>query len=268
MSSPTVFEKGTSLDRMPKVIQYEKVWEIVFMAKNGNPILKHSSTLPLSLLDAGQDTKIYAVDAYYSRTCVPYTEWRGWKPAPPYAIWIHDIDFSGKKPRQIHQNLFMATKNSPDLIRKDGTPKYIFSDPQQKRLDFMEAEHFKRLIFEFHTVIYGKALRDIYDIDNISSARKSRVGFESSRQQLKAWSDDADSYITFFANNEPDRRHLQFPISWFDESFAADEKVVTLDFLTGSRIKSRNKETKFKKAATFETENTSKFTLKTIVFLK
>ena len=256
MSSPTVFEKGTSLDRMPKVIQYEKRWEIVFMGKNEKPILKHSSTLPFSLLDAGQDTKIYAVDAYYSRTCVPYTEWRGWN--RPYAVWIHDIDFSGG---QIRQTLFMTTKNSPDQIRKDGTPKYIFSDPQQKGLDFMEAEHLKRLIFEFHTVIYRKALRDIFDIDNISSARKSWVGFESSKQQLKAWSDDADSYITFFANNGPDHRHLQFPISWFDENFAADEKVVTLNFLTVGRIKSRNKETKLKKAATFETENTSKFIL-------
>jgi len=162
----------------------------------------------------------------------------------------------------------MTSKNSPDPIRLVGTPKYIFSDPQQKGLDSMEAEHLKSLIFDFHTVIYGKDLHDIYDIDNIISARNSWVGFESSKQQLKVWSDHEDSCITFFANNKPDRRHLQFPISWFDENFAADEKVVTLDFLTGSRIKARNKETKLKKAETFETENTSKFILRTAVLLE
>lgn len=35
---------------MPKVKQHEKWWEIVFEAKNGKPVLKHSSTEPFSPL--------------------------------------------------------------------------------------------------------------------------------------------------------------------------------------------------------------------------
>jgi len=57
MSSPTVFENGTSLDRMPIVTKHEKWWEIVFVANNGKPILKHSSTKLFSLLYTAKTLK-------------------------------------------------------------------------------------------------------------------------------------------------------------------------------------------------------------------
>jgi hypothetical protein len=196
------------------------------------------------------------VSGRYNQTCIPYTEWGGWM--RPLAVWIHDLDASGDIIRQ-KISILKASSGPKDF---KGTPRYVFLGPRDAPNKF-EAEYRKRLFFDFQSTIYGKILFDIFDIDSIKSTRR---GEESSKQQLKIWinyegAPATNSYITFFANNDNDRRHLKFQLSWFDlDDVFAEEREVKLDFLTKSKIKSREKrQAKLQKAATFETQDTSKF---------
>jgi hypothetical protein len=236
--------------------QHEKWWEIFFTDKHGKPVLQHNSTEPFSSTHVIATTLTMTVSGRYSQTCIPYTEWGGWM--RPLAVWIHDLDASGDIIRQ-KISILKASSGPKDF---EGTPRYIFLDPQDAP-DKFEAKDRKRLFFDFQSAIYGKTLFDIFDIDIIISRRRRE---ESSKQQLKIWIDyegasTTNSYITFFANNDDDRRHLKFPLSWFDlDDFFAKEREVKLDFLTKSKMKSREtRQAKLQKAATFETQDTSTF---------
>lgn len=247
-------------------------WQISFTDQNGKPYLRHSSIEPFSTSVTAL-TLTTTVSARYSETRIPYTEWGGWK--LPLAVWIHDRD---SKNKIISQQLSYPKASSGSSGQKElpkGTPRYVFPDPKEAHDNF-EAEAREKLVFDFQSTIYGKILLDVFDIDRIKSSRR---GEESLKQQLKIWLDHEgastkNSCITFFANNEDDRRHLMFPISWFDlEGLNAkkgeiklDEKEIKLDFLTKStksKIKSREKEQSKQRAATFDTQVTSKFKKRT-----
>jgi len=236
-------------------------WQISFMDQNRKPFLRHSSIEPfLTFITVRILTIIVATR--YSQTCVPYTEWRGWKNKVPLAVWIHDLDSEEKRILQ-QLSYLKASSNQTELPK--GTPRYIFQDPDDTSNTF-EAKARKKMFFDFQSTIYDKVLVDIFDIDRIESTRR---GEEASKQQLKLWLDHegasaANSCLTFFANNTRDKRHLKFQLSWFDlEGLSGEERVIKLDFLTTStknRIKSRvKKQMKLQKAATFETQDTSEF---------
>jgi len=233
-------------------------WQISFMDQNRKPFLRHSSIEPCPT-SVTAIILTFPVSAQYSEPCIPYTEWGGWK--LPLAVWIHDLDPRNKP---IQQQLDYLKQFSGQRELPKGTPRYVFPDPHDTP-DKFEAETRKRLFFDFQSIICGKTLLDIFDIDRIKSSRREE---ESSKQQLKIWLDHegasaTNSSITFFANNEYDRRHLMFPLSWFDlEGLYAEEREIKLDFLIKSiknKIKSREKKQySMQKAATFETQDTSK----------
>jgi hypothetical protein len=117
----------------------------------------------------------------------------------------------------------------------DSSPEYIFPDPQDAS-DANEAATRKKVFFSFQGMIHGKILKDIFDLKNILSKISSKEPV-SSKQQLKVWSDPTnrfapDSYVSFFANNETDWRHLEFPISWFDDKVGCEEQTtVKISFI-------------------------------------
>ena len=106
-----------------------------------------------------------------------------------------------------------------------GSPRYTFLDPKHAS--------------EFQEIIYGKALRATYNLQDLSSAWAGS-NKHSKHLQLKVWSDTVTrgtpaDFLSFFVRDETGNHHLEFPINWFESEVEGKERgIVTIRFLTSS----------------------------------
>lgn len=140
-----------------------------------------------------------------------------------------------------------ATSNEPAIKHFIASPKYVFSDTQ--------------LFKDFQSLLYGKTLFKYFDIDHIMTSL-SRTANLSSTEQLKVWksypsSERGGSSLSFYANNEDDSRHLEFPIQWFGEKADLTNQRVTLNFAQHIVSPPKDIPPKPKRSSTQKTDSTN-----------